>query len=144
MTKPKEWDWKTVGGGIEKRRLVLIQKAEVLRSVEVEVYEPDVWSIDGELDEEGTRTPGPRDIALTAACKLFMKEVTPKKVPYRSRVESAYKLIETYKELNYGGSGDTFVRDAFLPWLEKVQACTGVDMDYIWAEVMERKRKRNE
>jgi hypothetical protein len=42
MTKPKEWDWKTVGGGIEKRRLVLIQKAEVLRSVEVEVYEPDV------------------------------------------------------------------------------------------------------
>jgi hypothetical protein len=135
MKKPNEWGWKTCGGTIDKRRLVLFQKAEVSRTIEVEIYEPEVWSIDGEGDK-----PGPKDIALTKACKLFFKEITPKKATHRSRVESMYKLIGTYKELN-GGSGDTFVREAFIPWLEKVEACIGVGVDVIWEEVIKGNRK---
>ena len=130
MGKIPEWDWKIQCGTIEKRQLVLFEKAEVTRITKVEVYDPNVWAIDGEGDKAG-----PKDIALTKACKLFMREITPKKATYRSRVESMYKLISTYKKLN-GGTGDTFVREAFLPWLDKVEVCTGVNVHVIWEEVM--------
>jgi hypothetical protein len=125
-------EWKVYGGGIENRKLVVMEEktTKTLRTRVVELYKPNVWAIDG----AGNRS-GPKDRALTKACREFLKEVTPKKATYASRVQSMYKLIRTYKDLN-GGTGDTFVREAFCPWIDEAGVCLGISAMHIWDEVM--------
>jgi len=123
--------WKFCNGQISGSELVIVETSDVIRTRKLEIYGPEVWVIDG-----GGGEAGPKDIALTEACKQFYKSVVSRKATYLDRVKSMYRLIEKYKELN-NGNGDTFVRDAFCPWIEEAGLCLGISAHHIWEEVME-------